>query len=506
MEQTRLNKMMNTILFIFLIIQPIFDLKYFYNSISTLIRVIIIFGLFSYYFLTSKNKRKYWLLLYPCAIGVYFVFHHINALNFTSLVPGNFDYSMLKEGLYFVKMISPFLLIYSLYKAQFSMELIIKIMTILCLIISLTVIITNLIGISYGCYSDIRIKANFFEWFNPNSEYNYKDLASKGLFEFGNQISAILIMFLPFMIYNSLMNKKILSWSVLICNIWGLILLSTRVAVIGTIIVFVYTFSVFIIISLIKKEKVKIKPYIPFCVILICYIVLLPINPMFNRLERNSSIIETFNEEKSTISNNINKENLVTENTISNENITIQEVDSNSNKIEPDDMKKFIQETYKAKRIHKAFLLTHYPYEYDTEFWYDFLQKDISLVMDNRFVERSIVERVVEINNSDLDIWFGITNTRLQNIFNIEKDFVVQYYALGIIGLILVFVPYFILLAIFIYRGLHSKLKNLTIINSLAGITIIFLFGISYMSGNLLNSLSFTIYFTLCFYLLLDKH
>lgn len=68
MEQAKLNKIMNTILITFLIIQPIFDIKYFYNSISTLIRVIIIFSLFAYYFFTSKNKHKYLLLIYPCIL------------------------------------------------------------------------------------------------------------------------------------------------------------------------------------------------------------------------------------------------------------------------------------------------------------------------------------------------------------------------------------------------------------------------------------------------------
>ena len=54
----------------------------------------------------------------------------------------------------------------------------------LCIIISLLIIVSNLLGFSYGNYSDVKIKANFFEWFNPTSSYTYMDLASKGLFEF----------------------------------------------------------------------------------------------------------------------------------------------------------------------------------------------------------------------------------------------------------------------------------------------------------------------------------
>ena len=146
----------------------------------------------------------------------------------------------------------------------------------------------------------------------------------------------------------------------------------------------------------------------------------------------------------------------------------------------------------------------------------------MNFIIIYRYIETSIIKRVVEINNNPMDIFFGITNVRLQNIFNIERDFVVQYYALGIIGTILVFAPYFILLGIFVYKyfiflhkqGLfanadtnlnNKKFKNLNIINLLAAITIVFLFGIAYMSGNLLNSLSFTIYFTLAFCLLIKN-
>ena len=51
MKKLNLNSLMHKILIVFLIIQPIFDIKFFYNSISTLIRVIVIFTLFFYVFL-----------------------------------------------------------------------------------------------------------------------------------------------------------------------------------------------------------------------------------------------------------------------------------------------------------------------------------------------------------------------------------------------------------------------------------------------------------------------
>ena len=69
-KQLKLNNIIEKLLIAFLIIQPVFDLKIFYNSISTLIRVIIIFAFFVYYFIKSKNNKKYFLFIYPLLINL----------------------------------------------------------------------------------------------------------------------------------------------------------------------------------------------------------------------------------------------------------------------------------------------------------------------------------------------------------------------------------------------------------------------------------------------------
>lgn len=497
------------ILIIFLLIQPIFDLKIFYNSISTLIRVIIIFAVFFYYFFSSKNNKKYYLLIYPCLIGIYFIFHHFNALHFKSLVPGNFNYSLLKESLYFVKMLSPFLLIYSLYKADFEYKTIINIIKYLVLIFSIVIVVSNIFCFSYGSYSDEIIKANFFEWFNPNTTYSYQDLASKGLFEFGNQIAAVLIMFLPFIIHNSIKNHKILDWIILSFNLLALILLCTKVSVLGVFVVFVYTLFSFGFIAFIRKKYFKlVKQYIPIACIFLVYCVLLPFNPMFSRVAEREALSENTSLQieydviaNEQISNSVDEDAINSLTEIGNSSQDLQTLHNEMSETEKDINYKlqYIENNYENKKLHKQFLFENYPYKYDLDFWYNFLQNDITLTTDYRYIETSMVKRVIEINNCKLDKWFGITNTRLQNLFNVERDFVVQYYALGIIGVILIFAPYFVLICVFLLRTFKNKFNNLNIINLLAAITILFMFGVSYFTGNLFNSLSFTIYFSLLF-------
>ena len=288
MKKTNLQKIFKIALIIFLIIQPIFDLKIFYNSISTLIRVIAIGIIFLYYFITSKNNKKYFLLIYPALIGVYFIFHHVNAMHFTSLVLGNFNYSIVKEGLYFVKMLSPFLLLYSLIKANLKKEEIFLVIKLIVLLMSVIIIVSNICCFSYGSYSDAPIKANIFSWFTNNGEYIYQDLASKGLFEYANQIGAVLIMFLPIVIYLVFKEKTFANIMILFENILALLLLSTKVSVFGIAVVMVYTLCAYLFKKIfIDKQKLEFSfgtnQILAICMILF-YAIIAMFNPTFSRM------------------------------------------------------------------------------------------------------------------------------------------------------------------------------------------------------------------------------
>ena len=491
LKKENFQKAINFILVAFLIIQPIFDLKIFYNSISTLIRVLIIGILFLFYFFKDKNKKKYLLLIYPLILIIYIFFHHINCIHFTSLVPGDFNYSLKKEILYFVKMIAPFLLIYSLYISKIKKETILQVMKYIVLIIGLIIIISNIFCFSYSSYNDQIIKANFFNWFNNSNNYTYQELSSKGLFEFANQISAILLMFLPFSLFSVLEKKSFINIFTLIVNTFSLFLLGTKVAVFGVFIVFAYTIFIYVFKKLIiDKNKISIKILSIPLIIFILYTVILPINPSFKRIDETKTI-----EASSDISVSNNIENVSTNNIESVNNI------ANLSNLE------YIEQNYEEKEIKKEFVLERYPYTYDPDFWFSILNEPRFKRVDYRFLEESMIKRVVEINNNKFDILFGISNTRVQNIFNIERDFVVQYYALGIIGLVLIFIPYFILLFNYLIKIIKNKFKYLNIINILSFITIIMIFAISYYSGNMLNSLSFTIYFALLFkFLIFNKN
>ena len=97
-----------------------------------------------------------------------------------------------------------------------------------------------------------------------------------------------------------------------------------------------------------------------------------------------------------------------------------------------------------------------------------------------------MVKRVVEINDNKKDIWLGITNDRIQNIFNIERDYVLQYYAFGVIGCIL-------FLGIYVGLWILSIIKLIKKFNYfrtsiVASITLLLL--IAYLTGNIFNQIA----------------
>ncbi|MDD4718578.1 MAG: O-antigen ligase family protein [Bacilli bacterium] len=459
------------LLLLFMITYPIFDTRYFYNSITTLIRIIVIFIIFFSVIIANKESRKNlkWLTFYYILVIIYTLLHHLNALNFNSLVPGNFNYSLFKESLQILKLTTPVIFLYTLYYIKLTKEDYYKVIKSWIIIISGSIILLNVLKLSYGSYNDEIILGNIFIWFT-NHKFVYSELASKGLFMYANQISMILLLLLVNTYYIYLKKQKKQDLLLITMILISALMLGTRVSSYGTIIVFFMLFLLYVFFSIEKKEfDLNKKIIINSLVITIIYILLLPISPANNRLNTYNNISDklTSNKQLELVANNLNP--------------SLIEVD----KIE------YISNNYEEKRIHEKFILESYPYQYDPDFWYDILQLPVNQRIDYRFLEISMVKRVIEINNNPSDKLFGITNTRIQNIFNIERDFVLQYYAFGITGLVL-FLGLYIFLLVIVFK---KWVTNFNYFNSIGLIIILLYLLASYVSGNIINHLSTNLIF-----------
>ena len=184
------------LLFIFLILQPIFDcyllytdkvISIFHFSPTTIIRLffIAILGIFVLCGDTSK-KNKILLFIYGVIVFVYTIMHHIVCSGIDIVSFSNFNYSIMSELLYILRMLLPIGIIYLTFKIKFEKEDFLKVINITALLIAIIIIISNLFKISLASYGEGTISGNIFDWFINKGKFSSMTLASKGWFNSAN--------------------------------------------------------------------------------------------------------------------------------------------------------------------------------------------------------------------------------------------------------------------------------------------------------------------------------
>lgn len=462
-------------IFVLYLLSIILDLHIFYNSISTLIRVLFISALFGIIYIKYSNKKERKILLtYFIILSIYIVMHLINTNYFN--IDIHLEYSILNEILYFIKMIMNIFIIYTIYKLEFNKEKFYKIISLSALIISLSIIICNIFKIGYTSYEFVPISNNIFDWFRIDNIYFYTS-SSKGYFHLTNQISAIIILYLPILLIYLKEKITIYRIIVIISTIISLFMLGTRVSSYSTFIIFAVTFIVYIITTSIRKDfNYKY-------LVLLIFFFLLSFS-LYNHsplLSRNAFYGTLFNIKESDYEYKV---------------IDIKSLNN-------DEFKDYL----KNYNIDDGFYTTYYPLENDRDFYEDYLNMGTTKINDTRFLELNVIKRIKYLNNNKFDNYLGIGYDRIINVFNIESDYIMQYYSLGIVGVILVLGVNIILL-LYIYFKMLFNLKRYFNFENLMLLFSVSLFLLSaYFTGNILNSISciIPISFVLGFYIYLLK-
>ena len=431
---------------IFLILFPLSGLSFFHHNLTNLFIVLFIFFLFISIIFINKKALKYskYLFLYYIICFLYLIINYFLNKNFISLIPDY--YSFYKESLTIIKLIMPITFLYSLYFLNLKQKEYIFIVKIWTIIISLSIIITNIFKISLSSYSNDIITYNIFSWYkNPS----YLLSASKVFFTYANQVALILLCLLIVMTKEVLIKKRNIIYLILI--MLSMLMLGTRLSSLGSLLTLICLFIFYFIIIFIKKEKINNNIYF-LLIPIILSILLIPISPFNNRIKE----INEYQE------------------------------------YEKDHQEENILNDYNPNYLPSYFFEEYYSIEYDPEFWVNFTKETKNKNINYRYIEQKIIERMIEINNKKRTIFFGISNSRIQNVVNLERDFLMQYYAYGLIGSFILLINYLILLIkysyYFVKKQDYDEFINLTLV-------CLFIFG-SILTGNILFSLFPTITFS----------
>lgn len=469
------------VLLIFIAIQPLLDIYYLYtfdgiNSISTfspatIIRLLFCLALFimAYKLIISKKDEKF--IMWYIFICITYVL-----LQFLSNLSTN-NYSLIKEIFYIVRMIFPLEILYITYKCDLEESKVEKGISVSALIYIVIMIVTNLTLVAIPSYEFTKhIDANFISWFfDYGNKYEFYQIASKGIFHMANQISATFILILPILFYYFYKKTNLYKFFLILLFILSMLMVDSKTASYGTLIVVLIMPFIYLFFSLIKKEILLNKKTIILNVLIIIFTLFVysyaPIQRRVTEGEHNQSKITEAKEEML-------------------EAINTYEIDKDIIKLETN-MKTY----FKNFSIDPKYYDDVYPIDKNVDFWINIVKLPIKKMNETREIQLLITKNIYYENFNLNTFLFGLSfsSSRASEIY-IERDIIVHYYTNGIVGLILFICPYLIIACYAIYKIIKNYREKCNLIN------MCYLFGIcitlaaSVFSGNVLDELVVTIY------------
>ena len=259
----KLEKVYYYLLLTLVMIQPVLDIRWLNDgtlpeivgfTIPTLVRIGLIMILAVLSFFVIKFNKKYWILMaYLALIGLYFIGHHYNCLQFHSVVPGDFNYSLISELLYIVRMCIPISVIYFTYNSKINKETFEKCVIGIAMVMSLSIVLTNLFMISYGSYTGELISGNIIDWFIHQEDFISNQLASKGWF-YMSITSTVMVLAYPYLFYVFAVKKKVWNFLAILIQAIALLMIGTKATAFSVIIVSILMAVIYLVTSILKHD------------------------------------------------------------------------------------------------------------------------------------------------------------------------------------------------------------------------------------------------------------
>lgn len=474
---------LKNILLVFMLLQPFLDSYILYSeevinfvgfSPSTILRFVLIGLIFVYLFFNKLNKKENkYIFIYGIIVLLYTICHHVVCIGINdSVLYATFKYNFIGEVFYLLRLVYPLILAYIVYLMKLTKKEFKFVIQGTAFIISIILIFMNLTLLSQTSYFSDYIKGTIFDW--KNSEFSRYVLAGKAWFNSANQIGGLILVLLPINFYYALVSNK--KWDILILL---LLLLSsyslgTRVSCVGVSLILMVLFLIFYVLKIIRKEKILRKEVV--CTIFISIISLFMFNyaPVVNLSGSNLASLLKLNK-------------VVDDN--SNDEIVILNPDYDGSEV-----CEFLEKTSTNVEYYKKL----YPCDDNIEFWSKYVEQEYYKYTNNRLMEKLITNEVYEkLNNISVKL-FGVSRSRFESAeIYLERDIIVHYYTLGIVGMILFILPYFLGCG---WLGIKKLfVRKLSFSDFCLIISIVLPLVVSVLTGHIVDELIVTLYIGFCF-------
>lgn len=473
----KLNKINKYLLIIFFMLQPILELilSTFKNdkftiagmSIATLIR----YGLLAviiFIAVISNIKRKSTKMFIGLLVlyAVYIALHYINIRNFDSVILGtSMSKGFVTVAMYVSKFIVPVSIIYLVFILRFNYKDMKVCVLFVASFVALLIIITNLFGTDYVAYSfedNPHLAGNIIKWFDKDFLYDdWRLLTSRGLYASGNELSSFFVVLLPIVFWISLKEKKSWYFVIALVQMISMLLIGTRISVYGAIILSVATLIIWFIHKLMNKQKIEKRKILFAGIVLIIFGIFFSFSPFMNRIKAGEGTINNYTtENKDKKKPKLSKE------------------DNTPDRI-------FIKKNYSKELIPYSILTDTYNYLEHTEFWVHIINDvDMSKRNNSRKLKTLILDDIEKNKDGKTDKLVGIGEIPIYP----ERDFVAQYYYIGVLGIILFFAPFVIILIISLgYNFIKFVNKQLDGFQIVLILSLLFTICTAYLAGHVLE-------------------
>ena len=494
------NIKVQQIVLLFFLIQPFLAIymtfekkpfQVFGMAINVLLNFFFVFLIVTYVFILLLRKDRGKLkknlvitVIYGIVFLIYCIFHYKNMQLFDENIFNRNSYDFIRETYFiFRTYVLPIVLLYTLYVLKVDKNKILFVVRMSVFIICFVIIATNIFGVSLAAYAEhgklVYIDGSIFHWLFFDGSDNFELYTSKGWFDSANELSAILLMLSPIIIGDvykvDSKRNKILSSVLLIMLIVTMNMLGTKTAGLGLFATFFCIIILFVFFKILKKIEFNLKEFVLKSLLLLSFCVFVFMNsPYYNK--------------------NFGKFKLEFEDRPIEEELEEEEdeyVESFADFIEKYSWNYYIEPQ----------LLEIYPVDNDISFWRFVINRDLRLNSNYRIIRTDLYNRILERNDNKGDFLFGIG---YNDVLNSEKDYNMQMYYFGIVGILILIGPYIFNILYAIYSMLRYRDKLFNLDNVVALMCVCIGMVVPYLTGHVFGVVFPMNYIVLCGVLLLN--